>query len=235
MRSFATMRALLLRACFLMAGSVLFAPPPVVYAGGMEHLSPMMLLERVAAHGAHMRTLHAEFTQEKHMALLSRPLRSEGYFCLRRISPGAEHRPEDSLLWAYTRPMAGGFLYRAGRGYLWEATPTHARRADGREGAVITAMVRHVLDWIHINPGALSAAYRLEMPDPKQPALHLFPLRPSFFTRMTVTFTPDHASVQRLVLVERNGDEVRLQFSRTHINEPLPQQCAQWMDGDNGH
>ncbi|WP_298997461.1 outer membrane lipoprotein carrier protein LolA [uncultured Desulfovibrio sp.] len=196
------------------------------------------LLDAAAKQSAGITSLSADFVQEKSMAVLARPMTSQGYFCLRRAAQAANAQARatskddngfetaDSLLWAYTRPLASGFIYKNGRGALWEGSPEATRPANERESTVITAIIRNILDWISIDPAALRATYRLERPQADKPMLLLYPLRQSFFARLEVTFADDLKSVRQLTFAERNGDTVRIAFNQTRVNEALPAPCA---------
>lgn len=225
----------LLWAGLFMAFAMMHAPS----AHAQEKLSASAedLLDAAARQSAGICSLSADFVQEKSMAVLARPMTSQGYFCLRRGSHGANalergtrddngFQSTDSLLWAYTRPLASGFIYKNGRGALWEDSPEATRPTNERESTVITAIIRNILDWISIDPTALRATYRLERPQADKPMLMLYPLRQSFFARLEVTFADDLTSVRQLTFTELNGDAVRIVFSRTHINEALPASCA---------
>ena len=226
---------LLLVAGFITA----FAGQPVAIAHAQDQTaaSAEALLDAAARQSAGIGSLSADFVQEKSMAVLARPMTSQGYFCLRRGRQAATAQARgtrddngfasaDSLLWAYTRPLASGFIYKDGRGALWEGKPESTRPANDREAAVITAIIKNILDWISIDPAALRATYRLERPQADKPTLLLHPLRQSFFARLEVTFADDLKSVRQLTFTERNGDAVRIVFSRTSVNQPLPAPCA---------
>ena len=209
---------------------------------GQTPESAEALLDAAASQSANIGSLSADFVQEKSMAVLARPMTSQGYFCLRRASKAAGDQARkakdgkakdgngfesaDSLLWAYTRPLASGFIYKDGRGALWDGSPESTRPANERESTVITAIIRNILDWISIDPAALRATYRLERPQADAPRLLLYPLRQSFFARLEVTFADDLKSVRRLTFTERNGDAVSIVFSNTLINAALPVPCA---------
>ena len=226
---------LLLLAGFIMAFTVL---PTSAVAQGQPLANAEALLDAAAKQSAGIASLSADFVQEKSMAVLARPMTSQGYFCLRRGAHAANAQaratskddngfePADSLLWAYTRPLASGFIYKHGRGALWEGWPEATRPANERESTVITAIIRNILDWISIDPAALRATYRLERPQADKPMLLLYPLRQSFFARLEVTFADDLKSVRQLTFAERNGDTVRIAFNQTRVNEALPAPCA---------
>ncbi|MBD8894981.1 outer membrane lipoprotein carrier protein LolA [Desulfovibrio desulfuricans] len=232
MRSSAGM---LLLAGFIMAFTAL---PTSAVAQEQPLASAEALLDAAARQSAGIASLNAEFVQEKSMAVLARPMTSQGYFCLRRgvqassvqeraTSKDANgFQPADSLLWAYTRPLASGFIYKNGKGALWEGSPEATRPANERESTVITAIIRNILDWISIDPAALRATYRLERPQADKPMLQLYPLRQSFFAKLEVTFADDLKSVSQLSFTERNGDTVRIIFKQTRVNEALPAPCA---------
>ncbi|KAF5058651.1 Outer membrane lipoprotein carrier protein LolA [anaerobic digester metagenome] len=232
MRSSAGM---LLLAGFIMAFTAL---PTSAIAQEQPLASAEALLDAAARQSAGIASLNAEFVQEKSMAVLARPMTSQGYFCLRRgvqassvqeraTSKDANgFQPDDSLLWAYTRPLASGFIYKNGKGALWEGSPEATRPANERESTVITAIIRNILDWISIDPAALRATYRLERPQADKPMLLLYPLRQSFFAKLEVTFAEDLKSLRQLTFTERNGDTVRIIFKQTRVNEALPAPCA---------
>lgn len=232
MRSSAGM---LLLAGFIMAFTAL---PTSAVAQEQPLASAEALLDAAAKQSAGIASLNAEFVQEKSMAVLARPMTSQGYFCLRRgvqassvqeraTSKDANgFQPDDSLLWAYTRPLASGFIYKNGKGALWEGSPEATRPANERESTVITAIIRNILDWISIDPAALRATYRLERPQADKPMLLLYPLRQSFFAKLEVTFAEDLKSLRQLTFTERNGDTVRIIFKQTRVNEALPAPCA---------
>ena len=232
MRSSAGM---LLLAGFIMAFTAL---PAWAFAQEPSHASAEALLDAAAKQSAGIASLSADFVQEKSMAVLARPMTSQGYFCLRRGANAANaparaasrddkgFETADSLLWAYTRPLASGFIYKNGKGALWEGSPEATRPANERESTVITAIIRNVLDWISIDPAALRATYRLERPQADKPMLLLYPLRQSFFASLEVTFSDDLRSVRQLTFAERNGDTVRIAFKQTRVNEALPTPCA---------
>ena len=216
---------------------IIGGPVASAYAQEQASASAEALLDAAARQSAGIGSLSADFVQEKSMAVLARPMSSQGYFCLRRGSQAANALPRspkdnngfesaDNLLWAYTRPLASGFIYKDGRGALWEGKPEATRSANEREATVITAIIKNILDWISIDPAALRATYRLERPHADKPMLLLYPLRQSFFAKLEVTFADDLKSLQQLIFTERNGDAVRIVFSHTRVNEPLPAPCA---------
>lgn len=184
------------------------------------------LLEEAGRRNADIQSLSANFEQKKNMAMLALPFVSQGFFCLSHVvSDKIQPRKADKLLWAYTSPLSSGFVYENGRGNLWDGSPSNQRPANDREGAVITAIIQHILDWIHIDATALRAVYKLERPQTEEPVLVLYPRRRSFFSKLEVVFASDLKTVRQLTFMEQNGDSVHISFSHILINEALPAQC----------
>jgi hypothetical protein len=188
----------------------------------------VLLLEEAARCSANIATLSAGFRQEKKLSILAQPLVSQGYMCVTRNgqSPSASFTHKERLLWAYTSPAPSGFIYEDGQGALWETSPANTRPAGSREAGVITALVRHILASIQIDAKMLQQAYRLERPEKDAPVLLLHPRQQSFFAGLEVVFAPALDSVRQLTFFEANGDTVRIMFTDTHINQPLPERCA---------
>ena len=189
----------------------------------------VLLLEEAARRSANIATLSAGFRQEKKLSILAQPLVSQGYMCVTRNgqSPSASLNPthKERLLWAYTSPAPSGFIYENGQGSLWETSPANTRPAGSQEAGVITALVRHILAWIKIDAKMLQQAYRLERPEKDAPVLLLHPRQQSFFARLEVVFASSFDSVRQLTFFESNGDTVRIMFTETQINQPLPERC----------
>ena len=157
------------------------------------------------------------------MGILMQPLTSQGFICITRSSAAHGER----LLWAYTNPAPTGFIYENGQGALWETTPADKRASSSQEAGAITAIVRHIMAWIQIDAEMLQQAYRLERPDKNMPVLLLYPRRQTFFTKLEASFTPFLDSMRQLTFFDANGDTVRIMFTDTQINQPLPERCAQ--------
>ncbi|MDR1857117.1 MAG: outer membrane lipoprotein carrier protein LolA [Desulfovibrio sp.] len=182
------------------------------------------LLKTVAERTRDTRTLHAAFRQERNLSILDRPLVSSGHLCVRR-------NPDDpaasSVLWAYTAPLASGFVWESGKARRWgnEGQPVQARDA---EAALMDVIARQVLDWIAIDPAATAKRYQTETVDtPQGPGVRLRPREPgqSPFIAMTAIFAPTLDRLAGLVFVDTNGDATTLRFENVQVNRPLPEEC----------
>ena len=182
------------------------------------------LLEAVARKTKDIQSLSASFQQEKKLSFLEAPLRSVGRFCLVRSNTDGEKG--ERLLWEYTTPAASGFLYENGAGFLWMKERAALRPVSGQEDVLLKAMAEHILAWVKVDPGRLSALYHMERPDPAVPRLRLIPRQSgAFFSALDVLFAQDLRSVRSLIFVEKNGDSTRLNFDKTRVNAPLPAYC----------
>lgn len=180
------------------------------------------LLTAVARNTRHIRTLSADFRQEKTLSFLESPLVSEGHLCLVRT----QSAEEPQVLWEYVTPVASGFLYENGRGYLWMKERAAKRPVSGQEGVILKAMTSHILAWIDVEPERLARLYTMERPDARVPMLRLTPRQKgAFFTTLEVAFAPDLRTVRSLTFVEQGGDTTRLIFASVGLDAPLPAYC----------
>lgn len=186
----------------------------------------LALLEQVASHSQVTTTLSSPFVQERHSPLLAEPLVSEGQLCLSRRKVVATNASDDGMdvLWAYTRPAAPGFLLRQGLGSMVQGDGT-LRPLNQREQTATAAIARLMALWLQPDARRIQSQYTIARPHPEAPTLVLTPRRPQFFTRLEATFAADGSALLNLLLEEKNGATLRLTFTDTRINEPLPGPC----------
>ena len=218
------MRAL---ALFLVVALLTILPVAAQEASAPQaDAAALALLEQVASHSQATTTLSTPFVQERHSPLLAEPLVSEGQLCLsrRKAIAGAANDEGMDVLWAYTRPAAPGFLLRQGQGSMVQADGT-LRPLNRREQTATAAIARLMALWLQPDARRIQSQFAVERPHPEAPTLVLIPRRPQFFTRLEATFAADGASLASLLLEEKNGATLRLTFTDTRINEPLPGPC----------
>ncbi len=181
------------------------------------------LLEILARDTASVHSLYTTFVQEKKLSVLSKPLQSQGYMCMQRGNQVQKER----LVWAYTSPQASGFASVAGKNYHWNGSAQEAKIASGAEVMVLKTVSEHIKSWVQVQPQALQKLYtiRVDMQD-GQDILLLSPRqKQNFFERLEVQFLPEYAGIQSLLFREKNGDTMRITFTKILRNEALPPSC----------
>lgn len=182
------------------------------------------LVQALTEQSRTINTLQTTFTQEKKLAFLQNPLRSEGYFFFSRHFKGTQ---SPALLWEYTSPAPSGIWYAQGKSWLWMHTRAKLRAADRQENIMLSAMVEQILFWLTIQPQSIQAHFTIEQE--QQPlCMKLRPKRQQFFSALQVCLRADLHSLASLHLEEKQGDSTRIVFAQPEINK---QELTAFPDG----
>jgi outer membrane lipoprotein carrier protein len=202
------MRALAIAALLAGAAGVAWAAPPPVGE----------LVQKVDAAKAGVSTLAGEFTQRNKVKLFKQELTSTGklYF----------EKPR-KIRWEYVSPDPSVMILDGNKATL--TTPGAAPQVfDLEKDATMRAIFDQLLTWL--GPGSLEAAkkdYALAAAGtPAAPALTMTPKADSAvgkaFTRIELRLDAKSWLVKSILLVEKNGDEKEIVFSRLQKNVKLP-------------
>ncbi len=174
------------------------------------------LLDRIDAAAQHTRTLSADFTQKNRMKLFRKELQQKGRLL---------YQAPRQIRWEYTAPDPSVLLLDG---------QTATLRAPGGEAQVFDLdkdpTLRAVFDQLLTFVGggsiaAAEAAYTLEAEGGKTPRLVLVPREGGpvarTFSRIELSFD-EHTQVRAIKLVEKNGDEKDIAFSKIERNHALP-------------
>lgn len=164
--------------------------------------------EIIARFGA-VETLQSNFTQEKHLTLLSEPVASKGKFLFAKKSA--------QLRWEYTEPFQNGFLMDGGQTYRLE---------KGIKKTVKGVMARNtaaqMLVWLTFDLKTLGETYDIAYFDggvtltPKNDKNRLL-------DKITVWFSKENPqALSEIRMDEPGGDYTLLKFYNTKVNGPLP-------------
>ncbi len=214
--------------CGMFVGAVLLGP--VAHAGTHSVTSAQDILHTMAQRTAKVHSLYTLFEQEKKLAILAQPLRSQGYLCLQKKSQQKESVPNDlteRLVWAYTAPQASGFATIQGKNYQWNGSLQELRAATGPEAMVLKTVSEHIQAWVQVQPDVLQKLYTVQ--SRKQDGKLFLLLEPkqkqNFFVRLEAELRPHLDGVQSLTFWENTGDSMRIHFADPVYNAPLPASC----------
>jgi outer membrane lipoprotein-sorting protein len=164
------------------------------------------LVQKIDAAKANVSTLRGEFTQRTRVKLFKQELTSTGRLVFRKPR---------SIRWEYLAPDPSLLLLDGNRATL--TTPGAPPQVfDLERDATMRAIFDQLLTWL--GPGSLDAAradYELAAVDA---TLKLTP-RPAAaiaraFARIELRFDPKTWLVRSILLVEKNGDEKEITFTR---------------------
>ncbi len=198
--------------------------PPAVstqrHAALLLILSTALLLgwagtwEEIRQGTRHLNTVSADFVQEKHLRILSRPL----------ISHGRLHfQAPASLRWEYTMPVRSVLLLQEGHTRRFfqglEGTLIEERGAALDAMQVVGEEIRLWLSGRFEESVAFSAALApgpIIVMTPRQPALS------GLIARIELKLSPRPGEIETVTIYEGEDAFTRLTFSRTFLNQPMP-------------
>jgi outer membrane lipoprotein-sorting protein len=176
------------------------------------------LAELVAGHcrsRAETSTLRTRFVQRRSFAALGEEERSAGVLYYRR---------PDSLRWEYAEPDPSWTVIRGRRG--WAVFPRIRQVQTFDLGSSRVDGILSVVGFAACGP-AFAESFEITMgprADDGRPVLSLTPLRPELaasFTRIELALDPQDLLPRRVVLHERTGDRVTLDFRDLRRKVPL--------------
>ncbi len=180
--------------CLACAGAALSLPAPLV---------------DYAAKISQVKTLTSHFTEEKHLALFTQPLQSQGIFYF--------DKDAQQLRWQYQKPFENGFLMEQNRVY---------RLQNGKRELIKNAMGRtlaaQMLIWLTLDFDALEKEYTVEV---NKNVLTFTPRTKTHQVVKQITVWLDEKNPQLVTQVkmeEPGGDFVLWKFHHTQINPALP-------------
>ena len=188
-------------ACLLL---ILIAPFMIGWGDSWEDI-------RKAA--AQVTSIRADFTQEKHMPILQRPLVSKGVLY---------YQLPDSLRWEYTDPIKSLLLRHDGVTRRFVQGQDRMIEETGRQLEMMQFMLREIPLWLggrfNENPffnARLQAGRRIEM-QPKEAAMA------RIIERVQVQLSATDGVIESVTVHEGQEVFTRFLFTNVQINQPLP-------------
>lgn len=198
-----------------LAAPIALAPRPAACAPAPDVDA---LLSRLEASSRELTALSGEFVQRNRLKLFKKELTSRGLL---------RFRPPRFVHWEYVDPDPSTMVLDGMRATL--TMPGQAPQVfDLSKDATMRAVFDQLLTWFA--PSGLSAArkeYKLSTSGTVDaPVLGLVPLDSSptarAFSRIELRLDGKTLLLRSILLVEKNGDEKEITFSRLERNRPLP-------------
>jgi len=180
-----------------------------------EHrLAPLLLELKQSA--AETETLLSDFEQEKHLAIFSEKLLSQGRFAFQR---------PDRLRWELLTPVASGFVLQGKQGERWNSLSREQSSFSVAADPIMGMIAQQLLAWARVDLDWLQQRYRMEVMSAQPVSLRLYPLNlgeAGFIDYLQILFAEDRRYVAEVLMVEQGGDSTLLRFKNVQINRLLP-------------
>lgn len=160
-----------------------------------------------------VKTLQSNFSEEKHLSLLSQPIESTGQLSFDKNT--------QKLYWQYQTPFQNGFLIEKEQVYrLQGATKTLVQNAMGR------MMAAQMVVWLTLDFESLKQNYVITL---RKNEITFIPRNKTHKIVKQIVVWLDEKNPQIVTQVqmeEPNGDFIRWKFTDVRLNNPLPAEAA---------
>jgi outer membrane lipoprotein-sorting protein len=177
--------------------------------------------ESIQAAAQSVRAVEADFVQEKHLRILSRPLMAEGAFAYR--APG-------DLRWEYRTPVRSLLLSAGGRVQRF-VERGGALTADESLGlAAVQVVVQDLTRWL---TGRFDANPDFAATLAPGGAVRLTPRRPELaavIAGIELQLAPQPGVIEAVTILEDEGNFTRLLFTNVRLPDSLPDARFQQVD-----
>jgi outer membrane lipoprotein-sorting protein len=174
------------------------------------------MLRRIQAHLGKVRTVEADFVQEKNLAMLSHTLVIRGHFALQK---------PDRLIWITRQPVRYAIRIEGEEVQQWDEDTNRVEIAHLGGDPTFKAVSEQIQAWFLGNYEALAKSYDVDVLSENPLELGFTPSGDSMVAKMLkhveITFSKDEQYIGRIAVDEVDGDTTTLQFINPRVNEPV--------------
>jgi len=159
-----------------------------------------------------VRSVNAEFVQEKHMRILSRPFVSKGLFCYQ--SPG-------SLRWEYLSPVKSILLMHKGKAMRYTEKDEGLVRDSGANFQAMQIILQEITMWLN---GRFTENPNFKVSLEPGRKITLTPKKESFskiIMRTEIFLSPDPGIIESLMIYEGEDSFTKIGFRSVRLNETV--------------
>lgn len=183
-------------------------------AGAEGQAEVLARLERAASQ---VRTIQSDFVQTKRLQIFASEVVSRGVMYLEK---------PDRLRWEYREPASQGFVVDGEEAFRWNEFTDGVERFSISEDVATRLVAEQLLLWAGVDLKRLGRTFTLEVEQAEPPVLSLRPRSEKlggYLERIRVSFGEDLRAVQRVEILEKDGDSTELLFENVQLNEEMPQ------------
>ncbi len=134
-------------------------------------------------------------------------------------------KAKDKLRWEYLTPLVDGFALDGATGVRWSGTDSTKKTFRLQNDPVMHVVATQLLAWASFDQHWLTKEYAIEITAASPLTFKLMPRNSTARTLMraiTITFSHDRKTVQRVELHETGQDFTRITFTHIVVNGPVP-------------
>jgi outer membrane lipoprotein-sorting protein len=192
------------------------APGPVSAAGGATP-DAVEVISRLESRMSALRTLRADFVQEKHLAVLDQPLVLRGTILMEK---------PDRFSWMVREPLRYSMVIIGEVAQQWDEDTRRVEKIPLSGNPVFKTAIRQLRSWLTGAYGSMLGEYEVTVLGTAPTCLEFVPrdtaLAREVIDRVTVTFASDESYIHQIRIVEKGGDRTLLTFENSRLNSPIP-------------
>ena len=168
--------------------------------------------EALRAGAGEIRSVQAEFVQEKHLPILAKPLVSSGVFY---------YQGPESLRWEYRQPVKSVLIMHAGRIRRFLDGPSGFAEERGAGIDAMQVVMQEISHWL---AGRFDESTIFEARLESGGRIELTPREPSFkkvIERIVLTLADQPGMIDNVMIYERKDAFTRMTFSQLEINRSI--------------
>ena len=171
--------------------------------------------EKIRKSAALVSTISSDFVQERHSAMLDKPLVSKGRF---------HYQKPDRLRWEIVEPKMFGFCVNGETAKRWEGDAKHSKTFRIADSPFMKVFTEQIFLWAAADFNQLRQDYRITVLQDDPPIMLIFPTDTKldeFLEHIRFEFDTNAAYVRAVEVREKGGDYTRIVFENTVLNAAL--------------
>jgi len=176
-------------------------------------------LAELQKHLESVKTVRADFEQEKKLAIFNRTMMIRGETAL--------ERPQ-RMMWHVREPVRYSILMEGDTVRQWDEDTNRVQTLHLGDNPAMKAVFSQFRAWFLGDYHAIAEAYDVVIVDRQPPRLRFSPKPGTAMAEMVkqiqLTMSKDRRSIEKIVIEEKGDDTTTIRFLNTRLNEPIKEE-----------
>lgn len=163
-----------------------------------------------------IRTVQADFIQEKFLAIFNEKLIIKGSIYLEK---------PNLFSWQVKEPLAYSLVVKKGRILQWDAESGQIQKIYLEDKPVFQTIISQMQKWFYGQYNQVLEDYYMNKLKSSPLTLEFMPKESSptvnIIEKIVVSFRDDYKYIKKIKIKEKSGDKTILEFINTRLNEPI--------------